>query len=414
RLNCRTFNHEDYEGRLIQISGVRTDSLILKGNRNYYLYDTSGVCIMRVHINTEIPGNIACADTFSIIGIKGQYDYSSRPDSFYEIFPRSAADFSRLTEVLNLSINEVQTPDSEGYDSKYKGCYVRIRGVVTGPDTIFGPGSLTSFFIQDSTGGINIYGADGDALAEKMADTLGAGFEIVGVVSEYNGLTEITRGWMRYLGPGMMPSPTFIPYNQFVQEIIEGRLVEVIGTVFEEPNISGSGRNFVVKNGYPAITVRVNNTVYTSLENVKAGKVLRIRGIAGQYDSEPPFDIGYQISIRFADDIAETSSTGFSREPVIESIEPNPFAPEIGEVARIRISSPPNFRLTLDLYNLNGKKVRSLLNEGQAGRQEVLWDGRDEARGRCPTGIYLVNLKAVSPEGKTYYRRRLIVLGTRF
>lgn len=410
RLSCREFNRERYEGSLVQLGGVRLDSVLLKGSRNHYLYDTSSVCIMRVHTNTDIPGNLASEDTFSVIGVKGQYDYSSQPDSFYELFPRFKSDFSRLTELLRLPIGEVQTVDSTGYDSKYKGRYVKVTGMVTGPDTVFGPGTTTSFYVQDSNCGINIYGASGNATAERMTDSLGARFEIIGKVAEYNGLTEIANGWMTYLGNDSVPSPFFIPYNHFVTEPMEGTLVSVVGTVFEEPSVSGPGKNFVIKNGYPAIAIRVSNSVFVSLHGVRTGKVLRIKGIASQYDAEPPYDTGYQISIRFTGDISDTSSITYSSEPRIESIAPNPFAPGLGEVARIRISSPQGYCVSVDLYDLSGKRIANLLTDGQAGSQELIWDGRDGCRGRCPTGIYLINLKARSLQGRVSYRRRLVVL----
>jgi hypothetical protein len=54
------------------------------------------------------------------------------------------------------------------------------------------------------------------------------------------------------------------------------------------------------------------------------------------------------------------------------------------------------------------------LYQGAGGPQDIYWDGRDDNRRNLKIGIYLVNLKAKSPEGNTKIQRALIVIGTSF
>ncbi len=64
---------------------------------------------------------------------------------------------------------------------------------------------------------------------------------------------------------------------------------------------------------------------------------------------------------------------------------PNPFNPE----TEIKYIVPVEGQVDLAVYNLHGARVRTLVNEIMpAGEQSVLWDGRNEAGNRVPSGMY--------------------------
>ena len=70
---------------------------------------------------------------------------------------------------------------------------------------------------------------------------------------------------------------------------------------------------------------------------------------------------------------------------------PNPFNPET--TISYDIKDPASVRL--NVYNLKGQLVRSLVNENQnAGRYRVVFDGRDEKGNPLASGIYLYRFTA--------------------
>jgi hypothetical protein len=72
-------------------------------------------------------------------------------------------------------------------------------------------------------------------------------------------------------------------------------------------------------------------------------------------------------------------------------IAPNPFQGATG--IALEISTARNVHV--NVYNLQGALVRSLLSGGQAaGRLQVNWDGRNDAGQRATPGIYFVRVEA--------------------
>lgn len=73
---------------------------------------------------------------------------------------------------------------------------------------------------------------------------------------------------------------------------------------------------------------------------------------------------------------------------------PNPFNPS----TRIAFDLPRDMRVKLAVYDVRGNLVRTLLDETtSAGRNEVLWDGRDSSGRGTASGVYLYQL--ITPDG---------------
>jgi serine protease len=69
---------------------------------------------------------------------------------------------------------------------------------------------------------------------------------------------------------------------------------------------------------------------------------------------------------------------------------PNPFNP----ATTIEFSIPHNDQVKMNIYNLAGQQVRSLLNEKKsAGRYKITWDGKNNEGVQVASGVYIYQLK---------------------
>jgi flagellar hook assembly protein FlgD len=76
-------------------------------------------------------------------------------------------------------------------------------------------------------------------------------------------------------------------------------------------------------------------------------------------------------------------------------VYPNPFNPS----TTIEFSLPDKGIVNLEIYNLRGQKVRTLLDsEKRKGVQTIIWDGKDNFGCSVSSGIYFIRLEAI---GKT-------------
>jgi hypothetical protein len=403
-------NTEYYEGSLVRVKVSYISGFVLEGNQDYVAFDTlNNQFTIWIDSYTNIPGSLAPTDTFTLTGIKGQYTYASPPNDGYQLMPRDTSDFSHLFTAEITDIGEVQEVGPDGVSSKYADSVVTVEGVLTGPNYIFTAGS-PSFYIQDSTGGINIYSAEGDSLFDRYIDSLGARFRITGTVTEYNGLTEVASGYAWFVGMDTVPQPRQILPNWFLTEGMESFLVEMTGIIASTPYQTGDGFNFDLLNGDAGIAVRFPTATGINPQSIMLHDKKTFTGIVGQYDPDEPYTTGYQLLLRLPADIREPGYDTVSAEPLIELVGTKTFIPSIGEQARININSPFDYRLELNIHDMSGRLVRRLYS-GAGGPNTLYWDGRDDFARPCKLGIYLLNLKAINAAGKSSHERSLIVIG---
>jgi hypothetical protein len=75
---------------------------------------------------------------------------------------------------------------------------------------------------------------------------------------------------------------------------------------------------------------------------------------------------------------------------------PNPF----NASTRIEFSLPEAGRVQMQVFNINGALVRNLLDAYHtAGTYAITWDGNDEQRRPCASGIYFLKLSLTSRKG---------------
>jgi hypothetical protein len=78
-------------------------------------------------------------------------------------------------------------------------------------------------------------------------------------------------------------------------------------------------------------------------------------------------------------------------EIALDQNYPNPFNPS----TTIRFSLPTEQNVRLEVYDMTGSLVKTLLNEAlRAGNKEVVWDGTNAAGGKVASGMYMYRLSA--------------------
>lgn len=89
--------------------------------------------------------------------------------------------------------------------------------------------------------------------------------------------------------------------------------------------------------------------------------------------------------------------------PMISSNYPNPFNP----TTTIEYSIPQSCRVGLNIYNIKGQKVRTLVNsETERGRHRIVWNGRDDGNQSVASGVYFIRLEA---DGKNSIRKVMLL-----
>jgi len=86
-----------------------------------------------------------------------------------------------------------------------------------------------------------------------------------------------------------------------------------------------------------------------------------------------------------------TSVAGIPDEFQLHQNYPNPFNP----TTTIRFDLPENAKVHLAIYDISGRKIRTLINENvSAGYNKVVWNGMDRNGNPVSTGMYIYKLQA--------------------
>ncbi len=94
------------------------------------------------------------------------------------------------------------------------------------------------------------------------------------------------------------------------------------------------------------------------------------------------------------EDVVVASSSGFVNVNITDTVGllasyPNPFNPE----TRIDYSLVKDGKVTISVYDMQGRLVTSLVNEFKPmGNYSVVWDGTNQRNEALPSGIYLVKM----------------------
>ena len=153
---------------------------------------------------------------------------------------------------------------------------------------------------------------------------------------------------------------------------------------------------------YPSLAEIVNDTLHIIYINDKdAGAAVRTEGTwtlnPVHYLKVPANTIPCQVGIE------EEKGNIIPKSFSLTQNSPNPF----GLTTSIAYSLPRKSGVSLAVYDITGREVKTLVNEfKESGVYRVEWDGRNVTGERVPSGIYFYRLKT----GEFVQTRKMVVL----
>jgi hypothetical protein len=266
------------------------------------------------------------------------------------------------------------------------GYLTKLRGIVTVASGVFSTSNY-DFYMQDNTGGINVFEFNIGATQYNEGDSL----EVSGTIDTYNGKVELSNFDATVLSTdNPLPAPIDISIED-MGEAYEGRLISIAnvtlsaGTWLLTP--PDTSYNLTITDGTGDLIMRIVGSTDIG-GNPEPVWPVTVVGIGNQFDTSAPYFEGFQIQPRSYSDFA---TTGIDDNPaVVYSYSlgqnyPNPFNPETIIPYTLQKAGKVNLRV----FNILGQVVYSFSQKQSAGEHTLTFDGR-----RFSSGIYFYQLQA--------------------
>jgi hypothetical protein len=266
------------------------------------------------------------------------------------------------------------------------GYLTRLKGIVTVASGVFSTTNY-DFYMQDNTGGINVFEFNIGATQYNEGDSL----EVSGTIDTYNGKVELSNFDATVLSTdNPLPAPIDISIED-MGEAYEGRLISIAnvtlsaGTWLLTP--PDTSYNLTITDGTGDLIMRIVGSTDIG-GNPEPVWPVTVVGIGNQFDTSAPYFEGFQIQPRSYSDFA---TTGIDDNPaVVYSYSlgqnyPNPFNPETIIPYTLQKAGKVNLRV----FNILGQVVYSFSQKQSAGEHTLTFDGR-----RFSSGIYFYQLQA--------------------
>lgn len=153
------------------------------------------------------------------------------------------------------------------------------------------------------------------------------------------------------------------------------------------PLSPGSGKlasiRFKIKSPMPDAIVTIDSASFNGIERLEFTPKVGL--------SFTPYFRSGSISIKNATDIEEKGNSTIPTEFALEQNYPNPFNPS----TNIRFDLPKETPVQIDIYNVLGQKVRTLVDRSlPAGFYNITFDGRGDDSRQLASGIYYYRIMA--------------------
>ena len=264
-----------------------------------------------------------------------------------------------------------------------EGYLVDLTGIVYGIN--LWDGGL-QFTLIDNTGGINVF-----SFAETFGYTVTEGDEVnvKGVITQFNGLTEIEPDTLIYISSG---NPLKTPND--ILDFNEGMESDLVTMDLNGYHVAdpaqwlgdGSSFNIDITNGANTYVIRIDDNTELSTMNFNDVFYLgptpnfefEITGLGSQFDTENPFTEGYELMPRYLSDfLIAYEDAIIEADPYDISIYPNPT------LSNLILSGKENIEW-IEIINQLGETIKSI----SVNNFETNIDVKN-----IPAGLYFMKIK---------------------
>lgn len=312
-----------------------------------------------------------------------------------------------LTSIYDMQYSH---PDSSTTAAAYAGKILNINGIVTaGPGQV---GAGSKFLVQEAAvnpatssyafGGVLVYEG-----ASNFVDVFYPGDEvrIGGYCAEYNSLTEMEPHSFAAVNlvsfPNDLPPASLVHTRTLNDDYLsavdgDGRMAEAWESVWVKTfastvmDTTAYGEWLISDTGVRADSVMVNPIAALAYVPV-IGHVQTVEGFLnyyfGDYELVPVSD-AYIVNL--GTPVDDTLLPDVRRSGGFTQIAPNPFNP----VTKISFKLNVNNLVQLNVYDISGKKVRTLVSGAlPANDYTFTWDGTSEDGANVASGTYFARLR---------------------
>jgi hypothetical protein len=313
-----------------------------------------------------------------------------------------------------LSIHDIQyTPYLNGR-TPYLGAVTSVSGIVTADTahisfTALTSGGTNSLYMQSGNApwsGIWITGPESTMVGLRNGDSV----TVTGSIAENFDVTRIQNisSAVVHSAGNPIPEPIDLSTGAFVAgngdpgaEPYEGMLVRFSNVKLTDvaPTFADATEYTINDNSGPVLVRRDGKNSFSNVPaDTLTGKTIlklndKISSLTGiiyysfnQYKFVPRTnaDFGTITDVRSPIDIVPTTF-GLSQN------YPNPFNP----TTRFNISLPEAAHIEVDVYNVVGQKIATILSEERAaGNYSITWNGTSQAGAPATSGVYFVRMQA--------------------
>lgn len=299
---------ESTEGEYVKLNGFRVvdpSQWPASGSSNVTITNGTDTVAMRIDSDTDIDGTPVPVGSFNVVGAGGQFDNSNPYTEGYQILPSSLASITMVgaSSLPLYNIAQVTTSDVNGVaDSLNVDC--EIRGTIFSID--FDGNNGYSFYVQDATGGINVFSFNdvNNYTNPQMGDSV----HIFGSIGQFNGLTQMGPDSIVLWGSNTSISAPAVVTA--LDETTESELVRINGVSLVTPSQwpSSGSSNVDLTDGTNTFVMRIDSDTDIDGSTAPTG-MFDVIGAGGQFDNSNPYTDGYQIFPRSLNDIIVAAPT---------------------------------------------------------------------------------------------------------